>query len=70
MCQETIFSQAEEEGGFSHEGKKGDAKGKAGKNEAGSVGMGVGTANPTFFPRPDTAIKRCNGSETSKLHTV
>ena len=50
--------------------KKGNAKGTAGKNKAGSVGMGAGTANPTFFSRPDMAIKRRNASETSKLHTV
>ena len=48
--------------------KKGKRERKGGKNVAGSVGMGVGTANPTFFPRPDIAIKRRNGSETSKLH--
>ena len=48
--------------------KKGKRERKGGKNVAGSVGMGAGTANPTFFPRPDIAIKRRNGSETSKLH--
>ena len=50
--------------------KKGNAKGASGKIRKATVRLGADTANPTFFPRPDMAIKRRNGSETSKLHTV
>ena len=42
--------------------KKGNAKGASGKIRKATVRLGADTSNPTFFPRPDTAIKRCNGS--------
>mgnify|MGYP006977029239 CR=1 FL=1 len=62
------FFASRREGGFSHEEKRGNAKGASGKIRKATVRLGADTSNPTFFPRPDIAIKRRNGSETSKLH--
>ena len=61
------FFASRREGGFSHEEKKGDAKGKAGKDEAGSAGMGAGTANPTFFP---DLISQLKGSSEEQIALI
>ena len=47
--------------------KKGNAKGTAGKNKAGSVGMGAGTANPTFFP---DLISQLKGSSEEQIALI
>ena len=47
--------------------KKGKRERKGGKNVAGSVGMGAGTANPTFFP---DLISQLKGSSEEQIALI